>query len=122
MSPAHAGILLLAIVLAATPAFADSLPQEYEYCTGKKVGDSCTTDDHVRGECKETSWSGAGPACLPGQTCPPHKSYMILVCEPKPPLFDKVPVDTLIVSFGVSFVMVGTGLILVLRRRKRSAS
>ena len=120
MKPRAALLLLLAILLASAPALADSLPPNYGYCEGKKIDDPCTSDDHVLGQCKETPWSGAGPILQPGEKHAPPK--MILVCEPKPPLFDKAPVDTLMFSFGVSFVMVGTGLFLVLRRRKRSAS
>jgi hypothetical protein len=118
MSTWRASAAFLVVLFISTAGRADIPPPNWAGCTGKKLAQECTTDDHASGQCKETPWTGAGPAGQPGD--PPRPREMTLVCERTPSLLDNVPIDALLTSFGVACVVVGAGLFLVMRRRKRS--
>ena len=121
MKPSRATLLVLTGLFVASHSLADVIPQTlYGPCGGKKVGDDCTTERDAPGECIDVYWSDAGPTNKFDEKYPPRGA--VLLCSTKPPRFGEIPVEPLMLGFGMSAVMVGTGLFIVLRRRRRSGS
>ena len=117
----RAALLILTGLLVASRSFADVIPQTtYGPCGGKKPGDDCTTDRGAPGVCNDVYWPDGGPTGKVDERYPPRGA--VLLCNTKPPRFGEIPVEPLIFGFGVSAIMVGTGLFIVLRRRKRLGS
>ncbi len=121
MIPRYAALLFVAGLLVSARVFADVIPQTlYGPCGGKRVGDDCTTERDTPGECIDVYWSDAGPTNKFDEKYPPRGAE--LLCSTKPPRFGAIPLEPLILGFGISAVLVGTGLFIVQRRRKRLGS
>lgn len=110
---------LLFVLLSPTVGRADVSPPDLSDCEGKMPAADCMTDDRVRGRCAEITWSyiNYGPHGPDGS-----RRVKELVCKPTPPLLEGVPVWPLLGGFCFSLLVVGSGLFMVVRRRRRLAS
>ncbi len=121
MKAQYAAGLILTGFLVSSHSLADVIPQTmYGPCGGKKPGDDCTTDRGAPGVCNDVYWPDGGPIGKVDERYPPRGAE--LLCNTRQPRFSEVIAGPLIFGFGVSAVMVGTGLFIVLRRRKRLGS